>query len=72
MVVDAWESAEMLAEFDEALIPVFHNAGLIPVDPRVHAIQTSSMGSSAVLDELESRHEQSTQRVMRPGALHEH
>lgn len=38
IVVDAWESAEMLDEFGEALLPVFHTAVLTPVEPKLYVI----------------------------------
>lgn len=40
IVTDAWESAELLAEFGEALIPALHKAGVTPVEPKVYVIHS--------------------------------
>ena len=38
IVTDAWESAELLAEFGKALIPALHKVGVTPVEPKVYPI----------------------------------
>ena len=38
LVTDAWESAELLAEFGKALIPALHRVGVTPVEPTVYPI----------------------------------
>jgi hypothetical protein len=40
MVTDAWESAELLAAFGEALIPALQKFGVTPVEPKVYAIHS--------------------------------
>ena len=44
MVTDVWESAELLAAFGETLIPTLNNAGVTPVEPKVHAIHNLIKG----------------------------
>jgi hypothetical protein len=38
MVTDVWASAELLAEFGKTLIPILKNAGVTPVEPKVHPV----------------------------------
>ena len=38
IVTDVWESAELLTELGEALIPALQKAGVTPVEPTVYAI----------------------------------
>jgi hypothetical protein len=38
IVTDAWESAELLAEFGKALIPALQKVGVTPVEPAVYPI----------------------------------
>jgi hypothetical protein len=40
LVTDAWESAESLAAFGEALIPALQKVGVTPVEPTVYAIHS--------------------------------
>ncbi len=38
IVIDVWESAELLAEFGKTLIPVLEKAGVSPVEPKVYPV----------------------------------
>ena len=38
IVTDVWESAELLAEFGNTLIPVLEKTGLQPVEPKVYPV----------------------------------
>jgi len=38
IVTDAWESADLLAEFGKALIPALQKVGVTPVEPAVYPI----------------------------------
>ena len=38
IVIDVWESAELLDEFGKTLIPVLENAGVTPVEPKVYPV----------------------------------
>ena len=38
IVTDAWESADLLAEFGKALIPALQKVGVTPVEPTVYPI----------------------------------
>jgi len=38
MVTDVWESPELLAEFRKTLMPLLKNAGVTPVEPKVHLV----------------------------------
>ena len=38
VVTDVWASRELLAEFGKTLTPILKNAGVTPVEPKVHPV----------------------------------
>ena len=38
VVTDVWASAELLGEFGRTLTPILNNAGVTPVEPKVHPV----------------------------------
>ena len=38
IVIDIWESSELLAEFGKTLIPVLEKVGVSPVEPKVYPV----------------------------------
>ncbi len=38
VVTDIWESPALLEEFGKILMPVLHNAGVTPVEPKVYPV----------------------------------
>ena len=38
VVTDVWESAELLGEFSNTLLPILKNAGVTPVEPKLYPV----------------------------------
>ena len=44
VVTDVWESAELLGEFSNTLLPILKNAGVTPVEPKVYPVHNVIKG----------------------------
>ena len=44
IVVDVWDSADLLAEFGKTLIPVLEKTGVSPVEPKIYPVRNVIVG----------------------------
>ena len=46
VVVDVWESSELLGQFAETLVPILHELGLTPTEPQIYPVHNIIQGEA--------------------------